>query len=168
MRKLTALFMLAFLPSCTYAISPAVMSQADKTITFEMLDADAEALKGRIVVLGGIIVRTVNTKQGALIEVEDKPLDYWGKPKRTDSTSGRFLVLHRGYLDDFVYAPGREITVAAEIEGTRRKAPDEEVAYQYPLVLSKELKLWDREPPPQYRPGWVDPLYNPSRPLQPE
>ncbi len=164
MDKLVVLFVLALLfQGCTYAISPEMAAQADKTITFEMLQADPDSFKGKIVILGGIITQIVNTKQGAQIEVVEKPLDYWGKPKRTDKTGGRFLILHPGYLDPLIYAPDREITVAAEIEGTRSKALGER-EYSYPVVIAKELKLWERERQTWNRPQWIDPLRSPFGP----
>ncbi len=153
------------LPACTYAISRDMSEKADKTITFEMLLADPDTFKGKILILGGSISQIVHTKQGTILEVDQKPLDYWGKPKRTNKTGGKFLALYPGYLNTFIYAPGREITMAAEIEGTRSNALGG-MEYSYPVVAAKEIKLWDREPPAAVRPTWIDPLYDPSNPDQ--
>jgi outer membrane lipoprotein len=165
MKKTAFLVSFALLfQGCTYAISPGLAKQADKNIPFESLENDPESYKGKLVVLGGVISQITPVKQGTLIEVEQKPLDYWGKPRRTDRSGGRFLVHYSAYLDPLVYAPGREITVAAEVEGTRSKALGD-IEYSYPVVLSKELKLWPRERPPQYRPDYMDPLlYDPNNP----
>ncbi len=153
------------LQACTYAISHDMSVKADKSITFEMLLADPDTFKGKILILGGTISQLTQTKQGTILEVDQKPLDYWGKPKRTNKTGGKFLALHPGFLNTFVYAPGREITIAAEIEGTRSKALGE-TEYSYPVVAVKEIKLWEREPPAAARPTWIDPLYDPSNPGQ--
>ncbi len=167
MRKLVVLFAFALLlQSCTYAISRDMVAQVDKTITFEMLQADPDSFKGKITILGGAIANITHTKQGTVIEVVQKPLDYWGKPKRTKRTGGRFLVIYPGYLDTFIYAPGREITVAAEVEGTRSKALGE-MEYSYPVVMAKEMKLWERERPTWDKPQWIDPLANPFGPTNP-
>ena len=152
-----------FLHGCTYAVSPAMVDRADKTISFEKLRADPDLYKGKLLILGGTISQITNLKQGSLIEVVQKTLDYWGKPKRTDKTGGRFLVLHSRYLNAMIYAPGREITVAAEVEGTHSKALGDS-AYSYPIVVSKELKLWEGERRSWDRPQWVDPLYDPAGP----
>ncbi len=153
-----------FMQGCTYAISPDLARQADKTISFESLERDPESYKGKLVILGGIITQTTPLKQGTLIEVLQKPLDYWGKPQRTDLTGGKFLVHYTSYLDPLIYAPEREITVAAEIEGLRSKALGD-VEYSYPVVLSRELKLWPREPLRQNQPDFMDPLrYDPNNP----
>lgn len=165
MKKIVLLMSTAlFFQGCSYAISPDLAKRADKTIPFETLERDPEPYKGKLVILGGVIVQTTTVKQGTLIEVLQKPLDYWGKPRRTDTSGGKFLVHYSAYLDPLVYAPEREITVAAEVEGTRSKALGD-IEYSYPVVLSKELKLWPRERPPQYRPDYMDPLlYDPNTP----
>ena len=43
-----------------------------------------------------------------------------------------------------IFAPGREITVAAEVLGTSIPMIGNK-QYDYPVVSSKELKLWERE-----------------------
>jgi len=132
-----------------------------------MLQTDPDTFKGKIIILGGTITRIDNIKQGTLIEVIQKPLDYWGKPKRTDKTGGNFLVFYPGYLNNMIFTPNRQITVAAEIEGTRSKALGEK-EFTYPLVLSKELKLWEQDRQTWDKPQWIDPLKNHSgRPISP-
>jgi outer membrane lipoprotein len=166
MKKIVALSAVALLlQGCTYAISPEMSARVDKTISFEMIQADPDTFKGKVVLLGGTIAQTVNSRQGTVIEVVQKPLDYWGKPKRTDRTGGRFLLLSPGYLDVMIFAPGREITVAAEVAGTRSKALDE-MEYSYPVVIARELKLWERERQSWDKPQWIDPLNDPYYPAR--
>jgi outer membrane lipoprotein len=166
MKRLVVLFAgTLLLQGCTYAISPGMTERADKTLTFAQLQADPDTFKGKLVILGGTIAHTGNTTQGTLIEVVQKPLDFWGKPKRTDRTGGRFLVRHPGYLDVMIFAPGREITVAAEVEGTRSQALGE-MEYSYPVVAARELKLWEREYQSWDKPQWIDPLYDPFSPAR--
>ncbi len=165
--KMLVLLMSAalFAQGCTYAISSDLARQADKTLQFEAFQNDPESYKGKSIIFGGIIAQTTAVKQGTLIEVIQKPLDYWGEPRRTTASGGRFLILYSAYLDPLVYAPGRQVTVAAEVAGTRSKALGG-IEYSYPVVLSKELKLWPRERPPQYRPDYLDPLrYDPNSPI---
>jgi outer membrane lipoprotein len=145
---------------CSYAVSPEIKAQADRTIPFEKLSAEPRSFAGKTVILGGEIVRIQSTKSGTLIEVLQKELDYWGKPRRTERTGGRFIVSHRAMLDAMVYAPGREITVAGEVTGTEQQGLGEDVA-AYPLLQSRELKLWPRERPTSDRPQWLDPLHDP-------
>ncbi len=152
------------LQGCAFAISSDLAKQADKTISFESLERNPDTYKGKLVIVGGIITQTTPLKQGVLIEVLQRPLDYWGKPQRTDKTGGKFLVYSSSYLDPLVYAPERVITVAAEVEGFRSKALGD-TEYSYPILRSRELKLWPRERSPQNHPDFMDPLrYDPNDP----
>ncbi len=147
------------LQGCTYAISSDLAKQADKTISFDNLQADPDTYKGKLLILGGVIAQTTALRQGTLIEVDQQKLDYWGKPQRTKRKGGRFLVFHPGYLDVFVYSPGRDITVAGEVQGSRSPALGDK-QYDYPIILSKELKLWPRVRESLEKPQWIDPLYD--------
>ncbi len=149
------------LQGCTYAVSKGLVKESDKTITFEMLQTDPDKYKGKILILGGTIAKTTAIKQGALIEVEQKKLDYWGKPERMKRTGGRFLVVYQAFLDPLVYYPGRDITVAGEVQGTSSPMLGGR-EYDYPIVLSKELKLWPRVRESMEKPQWIDPLYDRS------
>jgi outer membrane lipoprotein len=152
-----------FFQGCTYAISPSMVEKSDKTISFEMLRTDPTMYKGRLVIFGGVIAQTSNLKQGTLITVSQKPLDYWGKPVRTNKTGGQFFVFSPRYLDSLTYDAGREITVAAEVAGTSLKALGEG-EFDQPMLISKELKLWPRElGKAGAQTQWGDPLYDPQR-----
>lgn len=154
------------LQSCTYAISPDLSKKADSTISFDQLQTDPELYKGTLVILGGTIALSNNIKDGTLIEVSQAPLDHWGKPMTRKQPAGRFIVLYTGYLDVLVYGPGRDITVAGVIEGIRRKGLGD-ATNSYPVILSKELKLWPKERQSWSRPQYLDPLYDPySSPRQ--
>jgi len=162
MKRLAVLYCITLLlQGCAYAISRDTAAQADKTITFKMLQDNPEAFAGKLLVLGGTIDQTIQTKEGSVIEIVQKPLDYWGKPKRTDSSGGRFILISARRLDVLVYAPGRQITVAAEVEGTRSKALGE-TEYSYPVLRARELKLWELERRASDSPRWIDPLYDPN------
>ncbi len=164
MKTIIVLFgTLMFLQGCTYAISPAVRDHADKTIPFEKLLADPESCTGKLFILGGTIAQTSTTQQGTLIEVVQKRLDYWGKPEHSQRTGGRFLALHPGHLNPMAYAPGRDITIAGEVQGTSSRLLGDN-HYDYPVLLLKEHKLWERERPSWDRPQWIDPLYDPDGP----
>ncbi len=161
MKRLLLLFFLAaLLCSCTYAVS---REGADDTLTFAMVQANPDPFQGKIMVLGGTIVAAVNRDEGAVMEITEKPLDYWGKPKRTDRTGGRFLLLVPGALDLLQYTPGRQVTVSARVEGTLA-AGLAGGGGQYPVLRSREIKLWPQEQPSWNRPQWMDPLYDPNGP----
>jgi outer membrane lipoprotein len=169
MKMIAVLFISTlFFQACTYAISPGVAGQADKTILFEKLQADPDSFKGKLVIAGGTIEQTTEVNQGTLIEVTQKPLDYWGKPERTKRTGGRFLVFHPGLLNTMAYAPGIDITIAGEVLGTSSPMIGSK-QYDYPILQSKELKLWERETGSGDKARWMDPLsHGPTRSDHPE
>jgi outer membrane lipoprotein len=151
------------LQGCSYAISPDVARTADRTITFEKLQADPPSSKGKIVIIGGLIAQTKNIKTGTIIEVVQKELDYWGRPRHTVRTGGRFIVLQPRPLDEHVYAPGREITVAGEVTGTEETSLGGSGS-AYVLLNAREIKLWPPEKPGWEKPQFLDPLYDPNSP----
>lgn len=160
MKTILVLFgILLFLHGCTYAISPPLAEKAAKNISFEKLQSDPAAFIGKLLILGGTIAQTTNTKQGTVIEVIQKKLDYWGKPERTRRTGGRFLMFISGYLDPMVFAPGRDITVAGEVLELNPPVLGGQHS-DYVVVLSKEYRLWEQERPSWNRPQWFDPLYD--------
>lgn len=157
---------LLLVQGCTYALSPAVRRAADKSATFQKLQADPAAFEGKVLILGGTIAEISGAKQGTVIEVIQRDLDYWGKPERTEKTAGRFYIIHPKQLDPMVYAPGRAITVAGEVQ----KSGSEAIGSRrddYPVLLPKELKLWERERPSSWeKPRWIDPLYEQDSPAR--
>lgn len=155
--------MALLLQGCSYAISPDVSRSADRTITFEQLQADPPSHKGKIVILGGLIAQVRHVKNGTLIEIVQKELDYWGKPLRTKRSGGRFIVHQSRALDDLVFAPEREITIAGEATGTEERTGDES-GVMYPLINAREIKLWPREKAGWDKPQFLDPLNDPNAP----
>lgn len=142
-----------------YQISKDFVEKTDKTITFEMLQADPDLFKGKLVILGGNIAAVTGLVQGSLIYIYQSPLDYWGRPIRANGARGQFLVYTPMFIDSTIYVPGSEIAVAGEIEGTTLKllGQTERSKYTCPVLVSKELKLWPRTRGPEV-PSWFDPL----------
>ncbi len=126
---------------CAPIFPEAELNKANKNISFRDLLKDPEKFKGQWVMLSGMIVASKNTKDGALIEVLQKPMDSDGRPLDTDETEGRFLVRSERFLDSSLYHKGRLITVLAEVTG-RIEQPIDEIMYQYPLLALKDIHLW--------------------------
>jgi len=158
---------LLFLQGCSYAISPGMADKADKTVTFEKLQDDPEAFKGKLIILGGTITQITAVNQGMLIEVDQKQLDYWGKPVRTSHIGGRFIAFHPGYLNAMIYGQGVEITIAGEVLGLTSPMIGDRQS-QYPIIHVKELKRWEQERKSRDSPQWIDPLYDPAGRSRPE
>ncbi len=148
---------LFFMTSCAPVISKQIRDQIRPETTFTQVLKDPERYRGQMIVLSGVIVGSENTKEGTLLQVLQRPAGFRGQPKDVDTTEGRFLALVSRYLDTFVYAQEREITVAGELQG-KRTLPLDKTEYTYPLIEVKELYLWpvieyhDYPPYPYYQP----------------
>lgn len=138
------------LQACTPVISPQLMDQVDRSLTYNSLASRPGESKGKIVLLGGTIVQTVPKPGESEIEVVQKDLLSCGEPRLTDKSEGRFLVVVDRFLDPAIYRPGRGLTVAGKAQDSvvRRIG---EIDYRYPVITALEMHLW-REPlpPPAY------------------
>jgi len=130
------------LPACAHVISKDLRVAADPHLSFRQIGHDPNAYRGRTVIWGGEIIDTINQGDGStLVEVLERPLGWRGEPDRSSPSEGRFLIQDEKYLDPYIYRKGREITVAGEILG-ERKRPVGQTDYRYPLISNKQLYLW--------------------------
>jgi outer membrane lipoprotein len=148
---------------CAHVISSDLRARADAALTFSEVLKNPDAHQGKIVVWGGEIVKTENQKDGTtLVEVLQRPLYGNDEPEAAEPSAGRFLVRANQFLDPRIYDKDREITVAGEILGSRTRLLGE-MQYQYPLIQSEELHLWDARypayPSPYYYPYYPRPYY---------
>jgi len=139
------------LSACTPVISPQLMDQVDRTLTYSLLASRPDEFKGKIVLLGGSIVQTVPKPKESEIEIVQKQLSSSGEPYLTDKSEGRYLVVVDRFLDPAIYRSGRDITVAGEVQGSvlRRLG---EIDYRYPVIVASELHLWKEPLSPQIYP----------------
>lgn len=167
--SLTISMIMLYTGACAPVISKGLREQAARDITFSDVFRDPDAFKGKILILGGIIIKTENQKEGTLIELLQKPTDSQGKPRDTDESGGRLLALYDGFLDGEIYSQGREVTLAGEIEGKRVQTLGA-ITYSYPLLSIREIYLWPEKskeryyyPYPfpywHYPPSWDSPIY---------
>ena len=129
---------------CAPVISKQLRGQVAKELTLSEVLKAPEAYKGKTVLWSGVIISSVNLKEGTMIEVLQKPADIQGKPKDVDESEGRFLALYTGYLDVAIYNGGRKVTVAGEVQGKKIQRLGE-IDYTYPLISAKEIHLWPVE-----------------------
>jgi outer membrane lipoprotein len=147
------------LAGCAPAISKHALRQVDREISFSQLHAAPEEYKGKTLLVGGVIVDTVNKKEGTVLTVYQTALDASNRPTDIDTSEGRFLALYEGLLDGEIYRKGRLVTVVGVVQGAR-VMPLGEIDYRYPLLRVKEIHLWKVERPRRYEPYPYD-LWDP-------
>jgi len=143
MKEFFIIILFLLLAGCAHLVAPELRDMADKDLTPAALFKNPEAHKGKVIILGGVIVGSKNTNEGTYVEVIEKPLNSQGLPIDTDESQGRFLILYDGYLDTAIYAKGREITVAGEVIGKKTRTIGE-MLYSHPLIKSKKLYLLEK------------------------
>ncbi len=156
------LFLLSFLIGCAPIVSTELKAAADTSISFKEVQENPEAYKGKIVLWGGEIIQVLPQADGTtLIEVLERPLGWWDKPRKTVEFRGKFLALAKEPLDTSTYKMGNRITIAGEIQGEIQGKIKEltDSTYRYPVLLNKEMHVWKYSSypyssVPDYRQTW--------------
>jgi len=145
--------------SCAPVIRKDLMDMATRNVSLPHIQQNPDLYKGKLFVLGGIILSTKITAEGSLIEALDVAIDSRGYLKEIGQFQNRFLALfpkESGILDPLIFKRERQITFAGELIGTRDGKIDD-MEYVYPLFRIKEIYLWE-EPKTYYTPY---PFYTP-------
>ena len=162
--------------SCAPVLNRTLMREGERNIAFDLLREAPDAYKGRLFILGGLIVETRFTDNGSQMEVLSVPVDSYGYLKETERSQGRFLAIYprdKGLLDPLVYKQGREVTLAGEFLETRKGKIDD-MEYVYPVFEVKQIYLWEEQKEyyaypynPYYYypyPYWYNPYWGPWPP----
>jgi len=156
-----ALLFSLILTACASVLPRDLLRSADRTTALSALQKDPDRYKEKLFVFGGTIVETRVTAEGSLIEALHRPVDGKGYILRARRPDGRFLALYpknMGLLDPLIYAPGRDVTVAATFVGSRAGKIGE-IETAFPLFEIKNVHLWaemETAYPPPY-PYWYYP-----------
>ena len=136
---------------CAPVISQEALKEVDQSVRFEQVLENPDAYEGKIVLLGGEIIKTENLPDKTVIIVLQRSLGYNQKPDSEGESKGRFIVSTPGFLDPAIYRPRREITVAGSVMG-KEVRPLGELEYAYPIIEKKELYVWPPEGDPATTP----------------
>jgi outer membrane lipoprotein len=141
------------LMGCAPVISQDVLKDVDTNLPFQAVLRNPDNFKGKTILLGGKIIETTPLQGKTRISVLQYPLGFRSKPSIDAVSEGRFIVEAPGFIDPFVYSPGRQVTVAGIVDG-KEIHPLGEISYTYPIIAGRELYLWPVEgafyPPPFY------------------
>jgi outer membrane lipoprotein len=128
-------------------------------ISFPQVKAAPDSFRGQSVVFGGEVLTARRMKDGTRIEILQLPLDRSGSPGYDLTQSqGRFVAIHKEFLDPATIPHGTRVTVTGEVTGTIT-LPLDETEYTYPVVDAKSLQVWPNTN--LYAPG-VPPYFGPS------
>lgn len=153
------------LASCAPVLRKDYMEAGIRDVPLSEVKHNPESYRGKLFVLGGIIVNAKLTKEGSLVEAIHVQVDSLGY--LTGGADGRYLALYpkeSGTLDPQIFRKGRRITVAGEFVGTRQGKIDD-AEYEYPLFYIKDIYLWEDRmyyypSYPYYYPYWGDYPYS--------
>lgn len=118
--------------------------QVDRSQTPHRAATEPKAAKGKIVLWGGVILRTDNLKDITRIEVLAYPLDSDSLPQTGRDSLGRFIFEYAGYLEPASYAAQRLITVVGPVQQVQNGKVGES-NYLYPVVAAQQIYLWPKD-----------------------
>lgn len=126
----------------------------DRTVTFRDLLASPESNRGRVVVLGGEVLKAKRLQDGTQIELLQLPLEVGEEPSLDRQQSqGRLLALQQEFLDPATVVEGTRVTIVGEVSGAKTDRLDD-VEYRYPTLIVKHLHIWPVESYAPRQPGF--------------
>ncbi|HLZ35435.1 MAG TPA: Slp family lipoprotein [Nitrospira sp.] len=150
---LCALALLLTVTGCA-STQEAGEDSAASQISFSQVKAAPDSFKGQSVLFGGQVLSARRLKEGTRVEVLQLPLDRSGYPAPDLTQSqGRFIAMHRDFLDPATLPLGTRVTVTGEITGSVT-LPLDETEYSYPVIDIRHLQVWSRaeQAAPRIRP----------------
>ena len=136
-------------------VPPDLKDKIDREISFLQVSASPQSYKGKFIVVGGTVLSIKLLKQnGTQIEVLELPLTNGHEPQgRLLDSHGRFLAIHKEFLDPATIPIGTRVTVVGEVTGSTTLMLDE-VDYAYPTIDIASLTIW----PPMLPAYWFRPF----------
>jgi outer membrane lipoprotein len=136
------LISMLFLGGCTGVISPTTLSKSEAPPpSLYLLAANPDPFKGKVIILGGEILRLTKKEGKTFIDFGEIPLYEDLHPILGVPAGDRFRVVSPIDLDDLLYYRGKVVTVAGEFMGLTGPPETEE---RVPILLSREMYVWDQ------------------------
>ena len=123
-------------------IPPELEKQIDTSVAFADLQAAPGNYVGRVIMVGGVVIRAKRTEDRTEIEVLQLPTE-GGGPSTTERlrSEGRFLAVREEFLDPATVPPGTPITVIGVVSGSTTR-PLDDSEFTYPVLDIKHLIDW--------------------------
>jgi outer membrane lipoprotein len=147
---------------CGSPVPVELYAEVDHALRPAVVLADPVAYRGRTLLLGGIVTRTVSETGRVTVELDGCRLDDSDRPLAVDPALGR-IVVSGSDLDGARLQPGRLVTlvgvVAGRSEGDGGRLPRLEVRFIHPWPTAEEEAAAQN---PTCSPGrYCDPLCDP-------
>ncbi len=170
-----AIAALLFLAACSPVLNKSLMREGLRDVPLSTVRETPDTYKGKLFILGGLIIETKHTERGSQIEALAVPVNGLGYLKdEVRVRDGRFLAVYpkeRGFLEPLIYKKGRQVTLAGEFLELK-KAKLDETEYTYPVFEIRQIYLWDEYSDRYYYapyyyyypysyPYWYDPWWRP-------
>ena len=125
----------------------------DRTVSFRDVLASPESYRGRVLVLGGEVLKAKRLRDSTQIELLQLPLEDGEEPSfDRQQSQGRFLALQQEFLDPATVVKGTRVTIVGEVSGAKTDRLDD-VEYRYPTLVVKHLHIWPVQSFGQRQPG---------------
>jgi len=124
-------------------VPPELQQQIDPSVTFAALHAAPAHYVGRMVQIGGVVIRAKRTTERTELEILQLPAQTAGPPTTERFRSeGRFLAVQAAFLDPATVPAGTPLTVIGVVLGSATRLLDES-EYTYPVVEIAHLIDWN-------------------------
>ncbi len=161
--SLVALVALA-IAGCEPPIFAELQKRVQKGLTFPAVLQNPTQHKGAVVIWGGVILSTTNSKTGSEVVVLETPLDASGVPLAARYSRGRFIAKTPAFLDPEVFRRDRRVTFGGELVGSEAR-PLGDTQYAYPVLNVLRSAVWGEPMPAYYYPyygAYWGPYWNPD------
>jgi outer membrane lipoprotein len=130
-------------PVVNTSITPSAVSSTDSHL-------------GEIVHWGGTLVAIHHRRDSTELGVVAYPLDSCGRPSPGSPRTGRFIIVHPGFLETADFQAGQRVTATGRITGIREGTIVEEDD-SLPLIESYNVQLWpDQQIGGDYTRPWLN------------
>src|SRR2546425_9024292 len=143
-----------------YELPPELHRQVERRVSFANVKADRAAYKGRIILLGGEVLKAKRLADRTRLEILHFPLNEFNDPVMNRTASqGRYLAFQKEFLDPATVPPGTRITLVGEVTGTTEGDLDD-MKYSYVTLDIRHLQIWPQTPMPYARGSPYTPFYS--------
>lgn len=135
------------LSSCSYLriVTESIEPLVDRTVSFRDVLTSPDFYKGRVLVLGGEVLKAKRLRDRTQVELLQLPLEDGEEPTfDRQQSQGRFLALQQEFLDPATLVEGTRVTIVGEVSGAKTDRLDD-IEYQYPTLIVKHLHVWPIE-----------------------